>query len=104
MDYKWKILEVFATDDLITGAKYYIIGADEEYTIESEGYYDFNEPSIKVPFADVTEQMIASWIDKEAMRDGKNHIKLSIENQINALKTHKSVVAPWLVEDTFTIE
>jgi hypothetical protein len=27
MDYTWKILEVFATDDLITGAKYYIIGA-----------------------------------------------------------------------------
>jgi hypothetical protein len=50
------------------------------------------------------EQMISEWINEEAIRDGKNHIKLGLENQINALKAHKPVVAPWLVEDTFTVE
>ena len=103
MNYQWKILEVFAKDEIITGAKYHLTGSDEEFSVETEGYYYFNEPTIKVAFADVTEQMISEWIDEEAIRDGKNHIKLGLENQINALKAHKPVVAPWLVEDTFTI-
>ena len=38
------------------------------------------------------------------MRDGQNHIKLGVENQINALKTNKPAVAPWLIEETFTVE
>jgi len=103
MEYKWKILEVFAKDELITGAKYHVIATEDDISVESEGNYYFEEPTIKVPFLDVTEQMIADWIDKEAIFDSQNHIKLGLEKQINALKAHKPVVAPWLAQ-TFTVE
>ena len=103
MEYKWKILEIFAKDTVITGCKYHLTGSEDELSVETEGNYYFNEPSEKVPFADVTEQMIADWLEKEAIFDGKNHIKLGVETQINALKTHKPIVAPWL-SDTFTVE
>lgn len=104
MEYKWKILEVFADEELITGAKYHITATDGDISVESEGNYYFNEPNIKVPFLNVTEQMIGEWIEEEAIFDGQNHIKLGLEKQINALKSQKPVVLPWLVEDTFTVE
>ena len=103
MDFQWKILEVFAKDEVITGAKYHVTASEDDVFVESEGNFYFEEPTIKVPFLDVTEQMIADWIDKEAIFDGQNHIKLGLEKQITALKAHKPVVAPWLAQ-TFTVE
>jgi hypothetical protein len=95
MNFKWKILEVFANNTVITGCKYSIIGAEDDVSIESEGNYYFNEPSEKVPYAQVTEDMMISWLEQEAMRDGKNHIKLGIEKQLEALKSHKPTPMPW---------
>jgi len=103
MEYKWKILEIFANDTVITGCKYHLTGTEGEISVETEGNYYFNEPSEKVPFAEVTESTIISWLEQEAIFDGKNHIKLGLEKQINTLKTHKPTVAPWL-SDTFTVE
>ena len=101
MEYKWKILEVFANDELITGAKYHVTATDGYISVESEGNYYFNEPTAKTPFFEVTEEMIAGWIEKEAVFDGENHIKLGLEKQINALKENKTVVLPWL-SNTYT--
>ena len=95
MEYKWKILEVFAKDNVITGCKYHLIGSEGELSVETEGNYYFNEPSEKVPFLEVTEDMIAGWLEQEAIRDGKNHIKEGIEKQIEALKLHKLTPMPW---------
>jgi hypothetical protein len=95
MEYKWKILEVFANDTVITGCKYHLIGSESELSVETEGNYYFNEPSEKVPFADVTESMIIFWLEQEAIFDGKNHIKEGIAKQIEALKLHKPVPMPW---------
>ena len=96
MNYQWKILEVFATDEVITGAKYHIIGTENELSVESEGNWFFDCPTAKVPFLDVTEEMIISWIEADAVRDGENHIKQGIKKQIEALKSHKPTPAPWL--------
>ena len=96
MDYNWKILEVFAKDEVITGAKYHVIGTEDEISVESEGNWYFDCPTAKVPFLEVTEQMIIQWIEADAVVDGKNHIKMGIEKQVEALKSHKPVPAPWL--------
>jgi len=96
MNYQWKILEVFAKDEVITGAKYHVIGTEDEISVESEGNWYFDCPTAKVPFLEVTEQMIIQWIEADAVRDGKNHIKMGIEKQVEALKSHKPVPAPWL--------
>jgi hypothetical protein len=95
MNFEWKILEVFANEGVITGCRYHVTGTDD-VSVESEGNFYFNEPSEKVPFLDVTEEMIISWIENEAMRDGQNHIKMGIEKQIEALKSHKPTPAPWM--------
>ena len=96
MDYKWKILEVFAKDEVITGAKYHLIGTEDDISVESEGNWYFDCPTAKVPYLEVTEDMICQWIEADAVVDGKNHIKMGIEKQIEALKSHKPVPAPWL--------
>ena len=94
MDYKWKILEVFAKDEVITGAKYHLIGTEDDISVETEGNWYFDCPTAKVPFLDVTEDMIVDWIEIDAVRDGENHIKMGIEKQVEALKSHKPVPAP----------
>ena len=96
MNYQWKILEVFAKDEIITGAKYHLIGTEDEISVETEGNWYFDCPVAKVPYLEVTENMICQWIEADAVRDGKNHIKMGIEKQVEALKSHKPVPAPWL--------
>jgi len=96
MDYKWKILEIFAKDEVITGAKYHLIGTEDDISVESEGNWYFDCPTAKVPYLEVTEDMICQWIEADAVVDGKNHIKMGIEKQVEALKSHKPVPAPWL--------
>ena len=96
MDYKWKILEVFAKDEVITGAKYHLIGTEDDISVESEGNWYFDCPTAKMPYLEVTEDMICQWIEADAVVDGKNHIKMGIEKQVEALKSHKPVPAPWL--------
>ena len=49
-----------------------------------------------MPFSEVTEEMIAGWIEADAVKDGENHIKQGIKNQIEALKSYKPVPAPWM--------
>ena len=96
MEYKWKILEIFAKDEVITGAKYHLIGTEDDISVESEGNWYFDCPTAKVPYLEVTEDMICQWIEADAVVDGKNHIKMGIEKQVEALKSHKPVPAPWL--------
>ena len=95
MNYKWKILEVFAKDTVITVVKYHLIGTEGEYSVETEGNFYFEEPTEKVPFAQITEDTIIAWLENEAIFDGKNHIKMGIEKQIEALKLHKPTPMPW---------
>jgi hypothetical protein len=96
MNYQWKILEVFAQDEVITGARYHLVGTDDDLSVETEGNWFFDCPTAKVPFLEVTEEMIIGWIEADAVKDGDNHIKKGVENQIKALKSHKPVPAPWM--------
>ena len=96
MNFQWKILEVFAKDEVITGAKYHVIGTEDDVSVESEGNWYFDCPTVKVPFLEVTEDMIINWIETDAIRDGENHIKMGIKKQVEALKSHKPVPAPWM--------
>jgi hypothetical protein len=96
MNYQWKILEVFAKDEVITGVKYHLIGTEDDISVETEGNWYFDSPTAKVPYLEVSEDMIIDWIETDAVRDGENHIKMGIKKQVEALKSHKPVPAPWL--------
>jgi hypothetical protein len=96
MNFTWKILEISADNELITHAKYSVTAQDGDDSVETEGNWWFANPVIKIPFAEVTEEMVTSWIEQETMKDGTNLIKSRLEEQLNAIKNSKTVVAPWL--------
>jgi len=94
--YTWKILEISAENNVITHAKYKVSLTDQDKTVETEGNWWFNGTEIKVPFEQVTEEMVASWIEQETMKDGVNLIKSRLEEQLNVVNSNKTVIAPWL--------
>lgn len=96
INFTWKILEISADKEIITHAKYNVSASDEDNLVESEGNWWFQNPVLNTPFADVTEDMVASWIKKETIKDGINLIESRLEEQLVALKSNDIAVAPWL--------
>ena len=96
MNYKWAILDVSAKDGLITHAKYKVSLTDQDQTVETEGNWWFNGTEEKVPFDQVTEEMVAFWIEQETMKDGVNLIKSRLEEQLNELNKAEAVIPPWM--------
>jgi len=82
----WKILEIQADGDLITGARYFCA----KNGVETEGWWRFAEPSLTVPFADVTEEMVINWVTA----DIGAQVEARLDEQ--AAATQRVVVAPWL--------
>jgi hypothetical protein len=82
----WKILEIQADGDLITGARYFCARSG----VETEGWWKFAEPVLTIPFADVTEQIVIDWVKKD--------IGVQVEARLDeqAAVTQRTVVAPWL--------
>jgi len=99
----WKILGVEAKDGLITSAHYHATATDGNVVVETEGNWFFQEPKMEIPFDQVTEEMVAQWVQDQAVQDGKPLIKTRLEEQIAALKTQTKTVAPWMPQ-TFTPE
>jgi hypothetical protein len=86
----WKILEIEADADLITGARYFCV----KNNVETEGWWRFAEPKLTVPFADVTEEMVIDWVTKD--------IGAQVEARLDEQAVTKpKTVAPWLPQ-TFT--
>jgi hypothetical protein len=93
----WKILQIQANNDLITGARYFCTKAKGDNVIETEGWWNFAEPVLTVPFADVTEEMVIGWI----IDCIGQQVEGRLDEQLAALESQKTVVAPWLPQ-TFT--
>ena len=96
MKYTWSILDISAKDGLITHAKYKVSLTNQDQTVETEGNWWFQGAEVKVPFDQVTEEMVAFWIEQETIKDGVNLIKSRLEEQLNELNNQDAVVAPWL--------
>ena len=104
METNWKILSIKAPDgQLITQARYLVRATQGELAVESEGNWAFLEPTLTVPFSDVTEEMIVGWIKDQTMRDEANMIESRLAEQIAAVKADKDVPLPWLPQ-VFTPE
>lgn len=88
----WKILEIQADGDLITGARYFCTEAKGDNTVETEGWWKFAEPVLNVPFADVTEEMVIKWVTD----DIGAQVKTRLDEQLATMENQKTVVAPWL--------
>jgi len=96
MDCKWKISEISCDGEVITHAKYHVIASEDEFQVETKGNWYFDAPKLKIPFKDVTEDMLVSWIENDAMNNGASIIKSRLQEQINQLSKRKVAVPPWL--------
>jgi hypothetical protein len=93
----WKILQIQADGDLITSARYFCTKAKGDNVVETEGWWNFAEPVLTVPFADVTEGMVIGWLTDCIGQQ----VEARLDEQLAALESQKTVVAPWLPQ-TFT--
>ena len=91
--FTWKILEVSAKDGVITHARYHVTATEKNKSVETEGNWYFDCPIAKVPFEQVTEEMVSSWIESEAVKDGICHITARLQEQLEALED--TVILPW---------
>ena len=96
MKFDWKITDITAVNDVITSAKYHVTATEGDVIVETEGFWTFADSEGKTPFLDVTEAMVADWIENDAMRDGKHLITSRLEEQVNALLARSVVVPPWM--------
>ena len=91
--FTWKILEISAKDGVITHARYHVTASSEDKSVETEGNWYFYCPTAKVPFDQVTEEMVAGWIEGEAVKDGQCHITARLQEQLEAMEN--KVIPPW---------
>ena len=95
--FEWKILSVQAdSTGLITEARYFVSARLQDFVVETEGNWYFNEPKLDKPFELIEENHVISWIQKEAIRDGKNIVESRLNEQLEALAAQRDTVAPWM--------
>lgn len=82
----WKITDIHAENECIVWAKYHV----EMDGIGTEGYFYFDDPKIRKPFAEVTEEDVIAWIQTES----KGEIEKRLKEQANNVQ--KKVIAPWM--------
>jgi hypothetical protein len=95
MRYVWKILELKGDDKAIIQAKYLVSLIEDDLTIETEGYWDFDPEKATIPTSQVTEQMVANWIDEGTTQDGISSIKSRLLEQLESVKKQQEIALPW---------
>jgi len=94
-NYIWKVKEISTDGELITHAKYHVIADNEIDSVETEGNWWFSDKTLNIPLADVKEEDIVSWIEKEATVNQVCHITDNLEKQLNNLKINNKAQLPW---------
>jgi hypothetical protein len=118
MNFAWQILDIEATNGLITQAKYLVTVKNDKTEVSTEGWWHFKDPKLVIPFVDVTEENVISWIEAEAAQptnclmydgttriDSTHKITARLEEQLQVLteRANNKVVMPWLPQ-VFTPE
>ena len=95
MQYLWKITELKGDDKAIYQAKYHLSLVDDGFRIETEGYWDFDPTKTTIPTSQVTEEMVAKWIDEGTTQDGVSSIKSRLIEQLESVKKQQEIALPW---------
>ena len=95
MNFYWKITELKGDDKAITQAKYHVSLVEDDLKIETEGYWDFDPTKFTIPTSQVTEQMVANWIDEGTTQDGVSSIKSRLLEQLETVKKQQEIALPW---------
>jgi hypothetical protein len=95
MRFVWKISELKGDEKAIIQAKYLVSLIEDDMTIETEGYWDFDPEKATIPTSQVTEQMVANWIDEGTTQDGVSSIKSRLLEQLESVKKQQEIALPW---------
>lgn len=100
ISYKWKISETVIVEGILKSVKYQVVATENDISVETEGYWTLRSTRAVTP--DISESLVAHWVDLDAIQDGKHLIKSRLQEQINAIKSSISTKPPWAV-DTFKV-
>ena len=95
MRFVWKISELKGDEKAIILAKYLVSLIEDDLTIETEGYWEFDPEKATIPTSQVTEQMVANWIDESTTQDGVSSIKSRLLEQLESVKKQQEIALPW---------
>jgi hypothetical protein len=95
MRFIWKILELKGDNKAITQAKYLLVLIEDDLRIETEGYWDFDPTKATIPTSEVTEEMVANWIDEGTTQDGISSLKSRLIEQLELVKEQQEIALPW---------
>ena len=95
MRFIWKILELKGDNKAITQAKYLLVLIEDDLRIETEGYWDFDPTKATIPTSEVTEEMVANWIDEGTTQDGISSLKSRLIEQLKLVKEQQEIALPW---------
>ena len=91
MNYQWKIEGVKEVNGLITQAKYRVRGESKKLSVDTEGTWFFKDAKLKVPYAEVSEEMVIGWIKAE----DNGVIEGRLAEQIANLAQQSEMSLPW---------
>jgi len=97
----WKVLDIYAEEDVITSVKYHVNAKGKTNIVETEGTWTFKDKSHFLQ-DQTTEKDVIAWIKAESIIDEKCIIEDNLENQLNALEP-VSLKKPWVLP-TFTVK
>ena len=95
MRFIWKILELKGDDKAIYQARYQLSLIEDDLRIDTEGYCNFDDKKATIPTSQVTEEMVANWIDQGTTQDGVSSIKSRLIEQLEAVKKQQEIALPW---------
>ena len=95
MRFVWKIFELKGDAKAIIQAKYHVSLIEDDLRIETEGYWDFDPTKATIPTSQVTEEMVAKWIDEGTTQDGVSSIKSRLIEQLESVKKQQEIALPW---------
>ena len=96
--YTWKInqLDRETTDGFVFTAHYTVGAANGTYTAGAYGSQGFERPETLVPYSDLTEETVLTWL-KTALTDEKvTEIEAALKQQIDEqVQPTKAAGVPW---------
>jgi hypothetical protein len=94
----WAIanLERETSDGFVFTAHYTVNAKDDTYSAGAYGSIGFERPENLIPFADLTEEQVVSWVKEALGADKVTEVEAALQNQIDeqAAPT-KAAGVPW---------
>jgi hypothetical protein len=94
----WHIanLERETADGYVYTAHYTVDAKNEAYTAGAYGSIGFERPDNLIPFADLTEDLVISWVKEKLGDEQVANISAALETQISEQQhPTKSTGVPW---------